>query len=174
MKVDAVAALRRSLANGDTVHGLWISMEAPAVTEIAVAMGLSYVVVDCEHGHLDLRDVIAHVRAGVRSNTCVFVRIAPSANIDLDAAAALVKRVLDIGADGVVVPNVDSPEQIQRLLSFARYPLAGVRGIGAERATAFGGAIPEHIADCAAQPPFVIPLLESYSAFKRLEELVAV
>ena len=99
-KVGAGAKLRAALAAGKPVHGLWLTMESPSATEIAVAMGLSYVVVDCEHGHLTWEHTAAHIRAAVRSDTCVFVRVAPSANIDLHGCAAPTKRALDIGADG--------------------------------------------------------------------------
>ena len=59
----------------------------------------SYVVVDCEHGHLGWETAIQHIRAAVRSTTCVFVRIASSACIDLAGIAAPTKRVLDMGAE---------------------------------------------------------------------------
>eukprot|EP00729_Bicosta_minor_P025640 gene25640-3732_t len=99
MKVAAVTALRAKLSAGEAVHGIWITTEAVAVTEIAVGLGLDYVVVDCEHGHLGWETAIQHIRATVRSTTCVFVRIASSACIDLAGIAAPTKRVLDMGAE---------------------------------------------------------------------------
>ena len=73
MKVQAVQAIRDKLASDQPVHGIWITLESASVTEMAVALGLDYVVIDAEHGHLDWQDVVQHVRASVRSNTVAFV-----------------------------------------------------------------------------------------------------
>src|SRR4026209_481221 len=93
MKTAAIQALRRKLAADKPVFGLWVTLESPSITEMAVALGMDWVVIDAEHGHLDMRDVLEHIRATVRSSTVALVRIA-----SLDCG--LIKRMLDIGADG--------------------------------------------------------------------------
>src|SRR5437868_3357429 len=137
MKVSAIRKLRQKLAADQPVYGLWVGLESAAVTEMAVALGLDWVVIDAEHGPLDWRDIAEHIRATVRSETVALVRIA-------ELNVGLVKRALDIGADGVVIPWVESADQVKQAVAFARYPLDGVRGIGAERATAWGQALAEH------------------------------
>lgn len=132
MKTNAVRAFRGSLARGEAVYGLWVTLESPSITEMAVALGLDWVVIDAEHGHLDWKEIVEHVRATVRSQTVALVRIAQS-NL------GLVKRVLDIGADGVVVPWIETPEQLRQAVAFAHYPPTGVRGMGAERACVIWG-----------------------------------
>src|SRR5919198_4693395 len=112
MKTAAVRSLRRKLAADTPVLGLWVTLEAPAVTEMAVALGLDWVVIDAEHGHLDWKEIAEHVRATVRSETVALVRIA-------ELNGGLVKRALDIGAEGVVVPWIESAEQLARAVSFA-------------------------------------------------------
>ncbi|MBN9120637.1 MAG: hypothetical protein J0I06_16040 [Planctomycetes bacterium] len=72
----------------------------------------------------------------------------------------LIKRALDIGADGVVIPWVETAEQLASAVYFARYPTEGVRGIGAERATAWGQALAEHAAE-ANEHVFVVPIIET-------------
>jgi phosphoglycerate dehydrogenase-like enzyme/2-keto-3-deoxy-L-rhamnonate aldolase RhmA len=153
MKTAAIQSLRQKLAGDTPVFGLWITLESPSITEIAVALGLDWVVVDAEHGHLDWKEIVEHVRAAVRSDTVVLVRIA-------ELNGGLIKRALDIGADGVVVPWVESAEQLAQAVAFARYPLEGVRGIGAERATAWGQALPEHAA-AANDHVLVVPIIET-------------
>src|SRR6059058_6120838 len=120
MKTVAIQALRRKLAADKPVFGLWVTLESPSVTEMAVALGLDWVVIDAEHGHLDWGDVANHLRAAVRSETVALVRLA-------EANGGLVKRALDVGADGVVIPWVESAEELTRLVSYARYPPEGVR-----------------------------------------------
>src|SRR3954468_387535 len=129
MKTKAVRAFRDRLARREPVYGLWVTLERPSITQMAVALGLDWVVIDAEHGHLDWKEIVEHVRATVRSDTVALVRIA---QLNL----GLIKRVLDVGADGVVVPWIENPEQLRQAVSYAHYPPRGVRGIGAERATA--------------------------------------
>src|SRR3954451_14475938 len=128
MKTAAIQKFRDKLSREELVYGLWVTLETASITEMAVALGLDWVVVDAEHGHLDWRDVLEHVRATVRSETVVLVRIAL-----LDRG--LIKRVLDLGADGVVVPWIETETELRQAVAFANYPLEGLRGIGAERAT---------------------------------------
>src|SRR5438132_8704608 len=129
MKTPAIKKLRERLAAGAAVYGLWVTLESASISEMAVSLGLDWIVIDAEHGHLDWKDILEHVRAAVRSQTVALVRIA-------ELNAALIKRVLDIGADGVVIPWIETAQQLKQAVAFASYPPEGVRGIGAERATA--------------------------------------
>ena len=95
MKTAALKRFRKSLSEDEPVYGLWVTLESASLTEMAVALGLDWVVIDAEHGHLDWKEIVEHIRAAVRSDTVVLVRIAES-------NAALIKRVLDIGADRVI------------------------------------------------------------------------
>ena len=153
MKTAACQALRRTLAADRPAFGLWVTLDSPAITEMAVALGMDWVVIDAEHGHLDWKEIAEHIRATVRSETVALVRLA-----ELNGGA--IKRALDIGADGVVIPWVETAEQLAQAVRFARYPLDGVRGIGAERATAWGQVLAEHAAD-ANDHVFVVPIIET-------------
>lgn len=166
MKTNAVRAFRDKLARQETVYGLWVTLESPSITEMAVGLGLDWVVIDAEHGHLDWKDIVEHLRATVRSETVALVRIA---KLDL----GLIKRVLDIGADGVVVPWIETPEQLRLAVSYAHYPPVGVRGIGAERATAWGQAIAAHVAE-AEENVLVVPIVESVRGGEHIDELCQV
>src|SRR5882672_3071000 len=128
MKTPAIDRLREKLAADRAVYGLWVTLESASISEMAVALGLDWIVVDAEHGHLDWRDILEHIRAAVRSDTVVLVRVA-------ELSIGLIKRALDIGADGVVVPWIESVDQLADAVRFAHYPPEGLRGIGAERAT---------------------------------------
>ena len=75
MKSPAIRKLRQKLAADEPVYGLWVTLESASITEMGVALGLDWIVVDAEHGHLDWRDILEHIRATVRSDTVVLVRI---------------------------------------------------------------------------------------------------
>ena len=128
MKVPALQRLRAKLKSATPVYGLWITLESPSICEMAVALGLDWVTIDAEHGHLDWKEIVEHVRAAVRSDTVVFVRLAEN-------SPALIKRALDVGADGVIIPWVETALQLEAAVAAATYPPRGIRGIGAERAT---------------------------------------
>src|SRR5580765_5447813 len=128
MKIAALRKLRKKLAADEAIYGIWVTLESASISEMAVALGLDWIVIDVEHGHLDWKEILEHIRAAVRSDTVVLVRIA-------ELNAGLIKRVLDIGADGVVVPWIETVEQLNQAVAFARYPLEGLRGVGGERAT---------------------------------------
>ena len=76
MKTAAIQKLRRKLAQEEAVYGLWVTLESASMTEMAVALGLDWVVIDAEHGHLDWKEIVEHLRAAVRSETVALVRIA--------------------------------------------------------------------------------------------------
>ena len=166
MKTPALQRLRAKLADDEPVYGLWITLESASITEMAVALGLDWVVIDGEHGHLDWHDILEHIRAAVRSETVVLVRVA-------ELNIALVKRAMDIGADGVVVPWIESPEQLRQAVAFAQYPPQGVRGMGGERATCWGQCTPEHVQEANANV-LVVPVIESVTAGGNIERLLDV
>ena len=153
MKFAAIRNLRTKLQDDQMTYGLWVSLESASITEMAVGLGLDWIVIDAEHGHLGWNDIVQHVRATVRSDTVALVRIQ-------ELNAALIKRVLDIGADGIVVPWVETADQLRHAVECAHYPPRGIRGIGGERATAWGNCLAEHVAE-AEENVIVMPIIES-------------
>ena len=166
MKTSAIRKLRQKLAARQPVYGLWVTLESATITEMAVAMGLDWVVIDAEHGHLDWHDILEHLRATVRSDTTALVRIT-------ELNIGQIKRALDIGADGIVVPWIETADQLRQAVSFAKYPPHGVRGMGGERATCWGRCLPEHAAE-ADEHVLVVPIIETVRAGQNIDELLRV
>ncbi len=166
MKTSAIRRLRGKVAADQPVYGLWITLEAPSISEMAVALGLDWIVIDAEHGHLDWKEIVEHLRATVRSDTVALVRVA-------EVNTGLVKRALDIGADGVVVPWIESAGQLRQAVAFAKYPPEGVRGIGAERATCWGQCFVEHTSE-ANEHVLVVPIIESVQGGRNIPSMLSV
>ena len=166
MKTLALQHFRSKLKQQTPVCGLWVTLEAPSITEMAVALGLDWVVIDAEHGHLDWREIAEHVRAAVRSSTVVLVRLQ-------ERNTALTKRVLDIGADGIVIPWMETAAQLREAVQDCRYPPEGRRGIGGERATVWGQCMAEHTAEANSQV-LVVPIIESVAAIPHVPEMCGV
>src|SRR5262245_58328784 len=166
MKPSACRTLRGTLAADRPAFGLWVTLDSPAITEMAVALGLDWIVIDAEHGHLDWKEILEHIRATVRSDTVALVRVA-------ELNPGLFKRALDIGADGIDVPWIETVDQLKRAVSFANFPTEGIRGIGAERATAWGQCFVQHTQE-ANENVLVVPIIESVTGGKNVRALAEV
>ena len=166
MKVKALQKLRQKLNQNEPIYGLWVTLESASITEMAVALGLDWVIIDAEHGHLDWKDINSHIRAALRSDTVVLVRIAERSTI-------LSKRALDIGADGIMIPWMEKVEEVKEAVRDCRYPPEGRRGIGGERATAWGQCLSEHAAE-ANENVLIVPLIESIAAIPNVATMCEV
>jgi len=158
--------LKRKLRNGNTTLGLWVTLESPSITEIATDLDLDWVVIDAEHGHLDLKEIVEHLRAARNTGTTALVRIQ-------EIEQGLIKRVLDIGAEGILVPQVRDAEEVAQAVRFAKYPPEGVRGIGAERSTRWGSRMKACVR-AANWETMVIPLIENVDAERNIDAILEV
>jgi 2-keto-3-deoxy-L-rhamnonate aldolase RhmA len=104
--------LRKKLQAGQTTFGMWVTLESPNVLEAAIALGIDWVVIEMEHGHLDWRDVINHLRVVSRTNTAAIVRVA-------ELRREPIQRALDLGADGIIVPMIGTADALEKLLHTA-------------------------------------------------------
>jgi 2-keto-3-deoxy-L-rhamnonate aldolase RhmA len=166
MKTDAIRRFRDKLARDEPVFGMWAAMETGLTTEIAVACGLDFVVVDAEHSSLDWSHIADHVRSALRSPTVVFARL-------VSTDPGLFRRALDIGADGVATPFCQSAEDVRRNVAYASYPPKGVRAVGADRANCWGHAMAKVAAE-ANHHVLLMPNLETVEAWRNIEEIVTV
>lgn len=162
----AINQLRRKWQEGKQTNGLWVTMDDPSITEIAVTLGLDWVSVDMEHGHLDFKDVMGHIRAVRESGTAVLVRVH-------DIEQGLIKRALDMGAHGVLLPLVRSKQDLEKGFRFGRYPLQGERGIGGERNVKWGLGMEEYLS-YANKETLIIPLIETRDAAEVIDDILDV
>ena len=166
MKIDAITRFRAMLARDEPVFGMWAAMETGLSSEIAVACGLDFVVIDAEHSSLDWSHIADHVRSALRSQTVVFVRLVAT-------DAGMFRRALDIGADGVMTPFCQSADDVRNNVSLANYPPRGVRAVGADRANAWGHAMKQVAAE-ANDFVLLMPNLETVEAWRNIDAITAV
>lgn len=158
--------LRAKLAADKPTYGVWITLADPTVTEIVAELGADWIVVDMEHGSLDYKDIVAHARAARGTDVAVLARI-PTSAVDT------VKRALDLGIDGIILPLIRSAADVEDAFRFARYPDRGIRGVGGERAVHWGLRLHDYL-DIANQETLVIPLIETRQASADFENIVKV
>jgi 2-keto-3-deoxy-L-rhamnonate aldolase RhmA len=114
----------------DTV-GTWTSLSDPAVAEIAAGGGFDFVVVDTEHAPLGLETVADCLRAVEVNNVASVVRVPWNDPVRI-------KRLLDLGPDGLLVPMVETADEAREAVAATRYPPEGERGVAAARASGYG------------------------------------
>lgn len=151
---------------GSTPFGTWLMAAAPATAEALGHAGFDFLVVDMEHVPIEVAD-LAHILRAVAATPAVpVVRLAWNDQV-------LIKRVLDAGAETIMVPFVESAEEAERAVAFAKYPPAGIRGVAAvHRASRFGAAA--DYLQRANDETCVILQLETPAAIGRLAEIAAV
>jgi len=158
--------LKRKLATGAVAKGLWVTLESASISEIAAELGYDWVVIDAEHGQLDFKEILEHIRAVRGSSTTPLVRIQ-------EIEQGLIKRVLDLGAAGIIVPQVMGRGDVELAVRFAKYPPWGIRGVGGERATRWGLGLRAYT-EVADEETMIIPLIETATAADALPEILAV
>ncbi|RYE41580.1 MAG: hypothetical protein EOP24_36220 [Hyphomicrobiales bacterium] len=159
-------SLRTKLANNETAFGLWVTSEASAVTEVAGLLGIDWICIDMEHGYLDFRAIQGHLTAARGTDMTVLVR--PPAQ-ELEP----IKRALDVGAHGVILPLVDSAEEVRAAYEHFYYPPIGRRGIGGERSVKWGLDLQTYVANANDELLF-IPMIETQRAYDNLDEILSV
>jgi 2-dehydro-3-deoxyglucarate aldolase len=163
---EQIRALRASLAAGRPSIGSWIQLPDASVAEIMGQAGYDWVAVDLEHGAIDLQQLPNLFRALELGGTLPLVRVAQGHPNDC-------KQALDAGAAGVVVPMVETADQLVQVRDACRWPPAGTRGVGFARANLFGRHFDAYARD-EAQAPLLVPMIEHIRAVDNLEAILTV
>ncbi|HEY8497678.1 MAG TPA: aldolase/citrate lyase family protein [Limnochordales bacterium] len=133
--------LKERLRSGRPAFGTWLTFASPAVAEALALLQPDWLLVDTEHAAVDDRTLEEMLRAVSAAGTGVTPLVRVAAN-----DVALVKKALDRGALGVLVPLVNSPEEARMAVAACRYPPAGVRGVAGARASRYGLSLPDYFA----------------------------
>lgn len=150
----------------ETQIGLWMALGEATTAEVCAQCGFDWLVIDGEHGPNGLRDMLAQLRVtGGGAEPVVRVR---------DDNRAVLKQVLELGAQTILIPMIDSAEQAREAVRSVLYPPAGVRGVGAmlARASKFG-AIPDYLSTANAQVCLLVQV-ENRAGLAALDEILGV
>ena len=146
--------------------GLWGSIPSNYTAEVVAGAGFDWFLIDSEHTPVDIETVLRMVQAVAAYPTEPVVRVPWNDMVTI-------KRVLDIGVQSILIPQVTTVEEARDAVSFARFPTKGVRGVaGTTRATRFG-RIKNYFAGADAEI-CVLLQLESDAALNNLEAIAAI
>jgi 2-dehydro-3-deoxy-L-rhamnonate aldolase len=153
------------LNSGCPVYGITATIPDPFVAEILAAQPFDYIMVDTEHSPMSAYQLQTQLIALRTSSASVLVRVAES-------APSIVGAVLDLGADGVVAPHIDTPADCERVVRAALYPPRGHRGIGPRRAARLQGR--DHYLAYANDTVAVWVMIESSCGVQNIDDIIAV
>lgn len=156
------------LKDGKTLLGLWVQIPHPEIVEITGYSGYDFVIIDMEHGHFGFEMVESMVRGAEVSGMAPLVRI-PENN------EALIMKVLDTGAVGVVVPSISTKEATTRIVSAAKYYPLGNRGAcPCVRAAKHSAINWQDHSKRANKTTVVLPLIESIEGVNNYRDIITV
>jgi 4-hydroxy-2-oxoheptanedioate aldolase len=158
---------KQRLLAGDIQYGLWLGLPDTTAAEICAGAGFDWLLIDGEHAPFDLPATMAHLQAMAAYKVSPIVR-------PVSGDVTLLKQLLDIGAQTLLVPMVETPEQAQQLVQAVRYPPQGIRGLGTSLARAARwNQVPNYLHQANEQICLIVQV-ETVKALENLEAIVSV
>ena len=158
--------LKTKLHSGVLTVGSWITLGHPAIAEIMAKAGFDWLSIDLEHSVITLREAEELIRVADLCGTIPLVRMSSNDSVQI-------KRVMDAGAHGIIVPMVNTPEEARQAVSAVRYPPQGSRGVGLARAQGYGSDFEGYL-DWVNNKAVVIVQIEHIEAVKNLKAILSV
>jgi 2-dehydro-3-deoxyglucarate aldolase len=156
---------RDRLHGGEILIGTMVTLPSPSVAEVLVGAGFDWLFIDGEHGPIGVRDLESILQAVGDRAACI-VRVPAGEETPI-------KQALDLGADGIIVPQVNTASHAAEVVKYSRYAPLGARGIGLARAHGYGRTFSEYLAT-ANDNVTVVVQAEHIEAVRNIEEIVAV
>lgn len=154
------------LGRNEPVLGGWLMTGSPVVAEVMTAAGFDFLGVDMEHTATGLEE-FHRIALAAKGSGCDLLARLPSC----DPVAA--KKVLDLGAAGIIVPSVNSPEEAAQAVAMARFPPGGIRGASLCRATGYGADFAGYFGS-HNRNVVVVVMIEHIRGVERADEILAV
>jgi 2-keto-3-deoxy-L-rhamnonate aldolase RhmA len=157
--------LKDKLRNRQRVFAAWTSLAHPSITEIFARSGVDFVGIDIEHSTISQQQSQRIIAACQGNGTLCLPRVA-SHNMEM------IKRLLDSGADGIIVPMVSTCEEVEHLISWCKYPSLGRRSFGIARGQGYGFDF-DHYTKTWNESSSLIIQIESIQGVENIEKLMS-
>lgn len=163
----------RKVRQGEVAIGTFFEMGGAAVGEMIALTDLDYFIIDGEHGPYDVWQAADIIRAAEGVGTAApFVRVK-------DSQRNSILRMLDVGAKGLIIPQVQSADEVRRIVEYGKYYPAGSRGFAPTRNSLYGcaaeaqGSVQEYFDACNATQ-LLIPQCETTGCLEDIEHIAAI
>ena len=158
---------KTALQNQKAQIGLWLSMASPYLSEVSATAGFDWLLIDGEHAPNSLQSTLQQLQAVAPYRSQPVVRA-------VEGQVAIVKQLLDIGAQNLLIPMIDTPEQARLMVSAVHYPPRGIRGVGSAIARASRWSQRTDYLDVADDEICLLVQVESVTGLANLRDIVAV
>ncbi len=159
-------SLKQKLKNNELTIGSWIMMGNTMSVEVMALAGFEWLVIDIEHTSIDMDTTQALITTIQANDMKALVRVSKNEEV-------VIKRILDMGADGIIVPMVCSKEDALQAVDYAKYPPVGKRGVGLYRASKYGTKFEEY-KKWVNEELVIIAQIEHIDAVNNIDEILAV
>ena len=157
-------SLKQKLKDNELTIGSWITIGNSSVIEIMATAGFEWLCIDMEHTSIDLETAKMLITTIHANNIKALVRVSKNEEV-------AIKKVMDMGADGVIVPMIKTKEEAQMAIDFVKYPPVGKRGVGLYRAQNYGIGF-EAYKKWVEEEAIIIAQIEHIEAVKNIEEIL--
>ena len=124
-------SIRSKLKNNKSTVGIFMQLNCPEIAEIFSNSKFEWIALDMEHGNIDINDITNLFRAIELHNKTPIVRLSTGSMIEC-------RKILDYGAAGIIIPMIESAEQLNKIISYCKFPPIGIRGVSFCRSNLFG------------------------------------
>ena len=153
------------LRQNDLLLGTMLTLPSPELAEMISNCGYDWLFMDGEHGNLSTLDWQRMLQA-VAGRSAAIIRVATNSEREI-------KKILDIGADGIIAPQVNTADEARHVVACCKYPPQGIRGVGLARAQGYGRSFADYM-ETANDSIAVIVQAEHIDAVNNIEQIVEV
>jgi 2-dehydro-3-deoxyglucarate aldolase len=153
------------LRQNDLLLGTMLTLPSPELAEMISSCGYDWLFMDGEHGSLSTLDWQRMLQA-VAGRSAAIIRVATNSEREI-------KKILDIGADGIIAPQVNTADEARHVVACCKYPPQGIRGVGLARAQGYGRSFADYM-ETANDSIAVIVQAEHIDAVNNIDQIVEV
>jgi 2-dehydro-3-deoxyglucarate aldolase len=158
--------LKNKLKKNELTIGSWIMMGNSTSVEVMATAGFDWLAIDLEHTSIDLETAQNLIQIIQSKNVKALVRVSKNEEV-------IIKKVLDMGADGIIVPMISSKNDAIQAINYSKYPPQGKRGVGLSRATGYGIDF-EKYKKWVNKELVIIAQIEHIDAVKNIDQIITV
>lgn len=162
--IERRADFKKRLRSRQQLFAGWTSLGHPSIADMLCRAGLDFIGIDIEHSTISLEQS-QNIIATCQGNGVICLPRIASHNPEM------IKRILDSGADGLIVPMVSTPEEVEKLIAWSKYPPAGRRNFGIARAQGYGFDFDEYV-DVWNESSTLIIQIESMEGVENVEKML--
>ena len=158
--------IKKKINSGEITIGTWVTIGHSSIVEILCDAGFDWLTIDLEHNTINQENLRNLIIAGQAKNIPMFVRVPKNDEV-------FIKKALDAGADGLIIPMINSGQDALDAKNYSYYPPIGKRGVGLSRAQGYGNNFDNYI-KWNSKNLTIIAQIEHIDAINNLEEIVKV